>query len=545
MSSTFTYNEWGFRKENGYYSNPGEYKKLVMPVDDCARACEQESQCKSITYWTSPRLGDGQHEQCFLNQNQNQGSIVSSRDKISYTKGALTKSSDIETRIKANPLWPSSQISGRDDIVKYLNANTPENFQESPLFQNWRTRGGYCDQNTNNGQYPTSYQADDEGNDGNNRSCYMAIPSASSCALPGKVTVAYNSNTTDTGGPSQSDKYAYRLRCDYKSLDPNWVSSKWDYLSDFLLDYVNVSNAKTDYCNSLSSIDMYRSQRCIQFYTQQGNLTIFYRTILQKLKNETNWWDDASKCNMLANITITDSSRSTNESYINDVINSLPTTGWSDDLVKALNSIKNANVNISQTITTKIDDESRAYCDASNGDSNSKCGCRNAIKYGKARQCTNNIEGCPDVKRSYDLIDKAKGIDAAFGRQIEQIYDPNFDSEACKSSISPGSNILNIGATQRRDFNIAACFNAIENSGTISGDVSTRCNASVQLYNQQQSSSASSTSGGGGGSSSNSEKYSFIKGETSGIKNDYWLVALVLCCMCFLIIGVGLAAVLI
>lgn len=274
-----------------------------------------------------------------------------------------------------------------------------------------------------------------------------------------------------------------------------------------------------------------------------GNESFFSKSeysqaILEKLKNEDNWWNDPVNCGNFRNVVVGNSNDQSVMRKAEEVINDLPNTGWSDDLVRALNSIKTSVPATKNVIDSKIE----SYCAESDGDNNEHCGCRNAVKYGKAKTCTNEIEGCEDVKRAQDLIDKVTRIDANFGRTIQSIYDPNFDSEACKLSITPTSTVLNVGAMQVRNYDIAACFNAIENSGTIAGDVSTKCNASVARYNADQSSSKSSSS-----DSTDSDKNdgTFISGETAGVKNDYWLIALCLCCICFLIIGVGLAAFLI
>lgn len=266
--------------------------------------------------------------------------------------------------------------------------------------------------------------------------------------------------------------------------------------------------------------------------------TEYNSAILNKLKTEPNWWNDATNCVNFQNVIVGNTSDQSVMRVAGELIDALPNTGWSDNLVKAINAIK---VAVSGALDDKLDDKSKAYCDASTGDTNSKCGCRNAIKYGKLRQCKNEIQGCTDVKRSYDLIDKAKSIRADIGDKLETTYDPKDDSEACKQSINPSSTILNIGNTIIRNTNFAGCFNAIENSGTISGDVRTECDVAITLANQQQSSSSESTSNNDG----ENKDGTLVSGETAGIKNDYWIIGLVLCCLCFLIIGVGLAAVII
>lgn len=276
-------------------------------------------------------------------------------------------------------------------------------------------------------------------------------------------------------------------------------------------------------------------------YANEFSNSEYNQAILNKLKTEPNWWNDEINCTNFQNIIINKKDDQAIMRVAGELIDTLPNTGWSDYLVKAINAIKRS---IDGALDVKLDDKSKAYCDASSGDTNSKCGCRNAIKYGATRQCTNNIQGCTDVKRSYDLIDKAKGINAEFGRQIEAIYSPNDDAEACKQSATEtNSTIINIGNTRIRNTNIAACFTEIENSGTISGDVSTKCNASVRLYNESLTSSSGNTSSDDK-KTEDEEKGTLVSGETAGIKNDYWL-ALCLCCICFLIIGIGLAAFLI
>jgi hypothetical protein len=367
----------------------------------------------------------------------------------------------------------------------------------------------------------------------------MAIPSANSCALPGKVTSTGNSNTTDTGGPPQNNKYGYRLKCDYKSLDPTWVNTNWDTLQNFIKTENNnlyIKNAKKDFCTSLNSLDLHNNQRCIQFYTQESDKTSYYVIILNKLKNESNWWNDVLKCNMFSTITIGHYQDSRILAAILEVIEALPSTGWTDDLVKALNSIK-SNANISKSpLKDKIDEKIEAYCTDSSGDSNTKCGCRNAVKYGKGKTCTNEIEGCSDVKKQHDLIDRMISINESFGNQIFRIYDPNSQANSCKEAIASGSNILNYGVIDVGRVDLAACFTEFENSGEIGGDVSLKCDVAVRNYNSAQSGN-SATSGGGGSSSSTDDE----DGKTAGIKNDYWIIGLCLFCMCLWVVGILIA----
>ncbi len=546
MSTTFTFDEWGFEKQNGYYTNANAYTKLVMPVNDCARACEQETDCKSITYWTSPTLGGGNHEQCFLNNTPiaDSGSITSSSTKISYKKGAKTKSTNIETRIKSKPLWPSIEIAGRDDVIKYVQANVPENFQESPLYENWRPGSGDgCHSTTTNSQYPTAYQAAADGHDGHNRSCFMVIPSSSSCPLPGVVTTAYVSNEegTATGaGAGELGLYNTRMMCDYKSLDPTWVKKSWDLLENFIKpdnDKLYIKNAKKDYCNSLSSKDLSSDDKCIKFYTEENDTTAYNSLILNKLKSESNWWNDATNCSNFRNVI---NGKKNDQAIIRvaeEVIKALPNTGWSDDLSRALNSVRMEVDGLLGTIDTKVEE----YCKASNGDTNVKCSCRNAIKYGE-NGCVDTIQGCTDVKKYSDIMKEIKDIDNQLGTKLENIYEPRYDSESCKNALNPTSTILGVGRMQVRNFDIASCITAFDNSGKIEGDVSIKCAATVNRYDSSQSSSSE-----GGGSSSSSDSSSgdkiFVSGETAGIKNDYWIIGLCLFCLCFLIVGVSAAAV--
>lgn len=275
-----------------------------------------------------------------------------------------------------------------------------------------------------------------------------------------------------------------------------------------------------------------------------GNTTYFSSTeynqaILNKLKTESNWWNDATNCTNFQNVIIGQTNDQAVMRVAGELIDTLPSTGWSDDLVRALNALK-GNGNVPGSVKSKIDPKIDTYCISSNGDTNSKCACRNAAVKGKAKTCAANIVGCEDVKRYTDLIEKAKGVNQTFGAQMEMIYDPNSQSDACQNTKVQTSTILRYGNVGDSKLDVAACFTEFENSGNIGGAVSTKCDIAVKKYESEQ---ASSSSGSGSGSSTSTDSSgTFIKGETAGIKNDYWLVALCMCFVCFMIIGIVLAA---
>lgn len=331
----------------------------------------------------------------------------------------------------------------------------------------------------------------------------------------------------------------FGITCGYNRIRKD----KWPEL-DTWFDGSTKSKIIKEYCEGpgISSRDLAAdSSYC-------GNSSYFSNSeynqaILNKLKTEANWWVNATNCANLESVIIASTNDQSVMRVAGELIDSLPSTGWSDELVRALNSMK-GNGNVPLSVKSKIDPKITAYCSASDENENEKCACRNAAVRGKAKTCQSDIVGCADVKRYTDLIDKAKKVNQVFGTQMETIYDPNSQSDACQNTKLPTSTILRYGNVGDSKLDVAACFTEFENSGEIGGDVSLKCDIAVKNYESMQTASGGDSSSSSSGGTNDGEKI-LVSGDTAGIKNDYWLIGLCLCCLCFLIIGVVLAAVLI
>lgn len=340
-------------------------------------------------------------------------------------------------------------------------------------------------------------------------------------------------------GASARDPEYYRgasITCGYNRIDKR----HWPQL-DTWFDSTTKANIIRDQCTGPGVFSRDLAADSIACGAMMDN-SEYNQAILNKLKTEANWFVNPTNCTNFENVVTAKTNDQAVMRVAGELIDSLPVTGWSDGLVTALNSMK-GNGNIPLSLKSKIDPKITAYCAASNENTNEKCACRNAAVRGKAKTCQSDIVGCTDVKRYTDLIDRAKTVNQTFGAQMETIYDPNSQSDACQNTKLPTSTILRFGNVGDNKLDVAACFSEFENSGSIGGDVSLKCDIAVKNYE-----SAQTASGGGGTSSSSSSnsdtKGTFIDGETAGIKNDTLLVVACFICICLMIIGVGLAAVL-
>lgn len=344
----------------------------------------------------------------------------------------------------------------------------------------------------------------------------------------------YESLFTQTGTTlSGSDNQ--KIRCGYNRID----KSKWASLGDYF-DNDTIIRIIREHCTGpgVNSRELAADSISCGRYMNKSE---YNQAILEKLKTEANWFLNPTNCINFENVIIASTNDQSVMRIAGELIDTLPNTGWSDDLVRSLNSLK-GNGNVPESVKSKIDPKITAYCAASNENTNEKCACRNAAVRGKAKTCAADIVGCEDVKRYTDLIDQAKKVDQKFGSQMEMIYDPNSQSDACQQTRLPTSTILRFGDVGYNKLDVSACFTEFENSGNIGGNVALRCDVAVKNYETAKSSSPSS----GGSSSSSSgteEKGTIIKGETAGVKNDYWLLVVFMCCICFVMIGIGLAAV--
>jgi hypothetical protein len=502
-----------------------------IDLQSCKAACNSTSRCKSIVYGNSNR-------NCYLKTwSERDGNEVDDSEWSTYYKQGEPAR---EKRMYITK--PISEVPGKSwkEVESLYERNNIPNHEDSCEFgsiQVGRDYSGIFRKDALCTLIPrSSKMCPVLGPDTDNKDLRYFIHDRLTSDITGEIS-DYSTKFTQQGTRLEDSS---QIRCGYNRID----KSKWPQLDTWF----NASTKRKiikEHCEGpgvtskeLAADSAYCGNSA---YSSSFSKSEYYQAILNKLKSEPNWWNDATNCVNFQNIIVGNTSDQSVMRVAGELIDTLPNTGWSDNLVKAINAIK---VSVSGALDDKLDDKSKAYCDASSGDTNSKCGCRNAIKYGKFRQCKIDIQGCPDVKRSFDLIDKAKGIDESFGNKLEITYDPKDDSEACKESVNPSSTILNIGNTRIKNTNIVACFNEIENSGTISGDVSTKCNATINLANSQ---SSSSTDEGESTSTSTSKDTDgvILKGETAGIKNDTWLIGFILCLLCFLVLGIGFAAVII
>lgn len=503
----------------------------------CKAVCNSNSRCKSFVF----RKSDGV---CFLNSLTESAPTTTATGHDTYYKQGepandkrvyLTKSRGPESGWRNNGLYDRSGICfrSRDDCEdgNFKVGNTSEYAGPGDRclgIPDWsRLKDVACTRVPNAANMcPNIGQTPDD-------LVYFRHTQAAS----GKVEdydygQRYDDNWTNDGS-NLSSIDGSPVTCGYNRVD----KSKWPQL-DTWFDATTKANIIRDQCTGPSVFSRDLAADSIACGAMMDN-SEYNQAILNKLKTEPYWWTNPINCTNFENVVTAKTNDQAVMRVAGELIDSLPDSGWSNGLVTALNSMK-GNGNIPLSLKSKIDPKITAYCAASDENNNEKCACRNAAVRGKAKTCQSDIVGCADVKRYTDLIEKAKNVNQTFGTQMETIYDPNSQSDACQNTKLPTSTILRFGNVGDSKLDVAACFTEFENSGKIGGDVSLKCDIAVKNYE-----SAQTASGGGTSSSSSSgdgEDGTIISGKTAGIKNDYWIVIACFICVCFMIIGVGLAA---
>ena len=514
-----------------------------ITLESCKAACNSTSQCKSIAYGNN---GGTYPNQCWLKKwTESDGNSNDNNWTTYYKQGEPANDKRMYITKGINT------VTGKDwkqvGSLYERNGKTDRNDCDMAS-KKVGSAYEYYDRNYVGNKYNflctriprSSEMCPNLGPDTGNKDLRYFIHDAINSSKVGDLDFSNYSNDrvfTQTGTTLNSGDNV-SIRCGYNRIDKQY----WPRLGEYFDDTTKAKIIK-EHCEGpgITSKELAAdSQYC-------GNTTYFskseyYQAILNKLKNESNWWNDKTNCDNFQSVVTGNTNDQAVMRIASEVIDALPSTGWSDDLVRALNALKGSG-NVPDSVKSMIDPKIINYCSSSNGNTNPKCACYNAATKGKSKTCTKDIIGCDDVKRYTDLIEKARNVNQTFGAQMELIYDPNSQSDSCQTTKLTTSNILRYGYVGDNKLDVAACFNEFENSGTIGGSVSSKCDIAVKNYQ------TSGSSGGGGGSSSSSSgsdsEGTIIKGSTGGVKNDYWLVVLCLCCMCFLIIGVGLAAFLI
>lgn len=497
---------------SGYTKDPNKDKsgndlgaiRTNPSVQDCMAACNASSRCKSIAYKKDGSV-------CYLKTYTQADNAGNSNNYDMYYKTSDQNNLGVRYRTKAGVVNGNSG-GGWDNI--------------------WtRNDGGVCDSDFDNGRATCDYGMFELGGSAldcagkRNRTCGFAPKATRLCPniaeSPEDVRfikhdivgddLDYGAAPWGFGGRDPSQYKPSGITCGYSRIK----RSEWENL-DRYFDVETKKNIIWDHCTGpgVTSKELVSDTSCVSYLTRMGMLSRYNAEIIKKLRSEQNWWNDATNCTNMSTVITGNTSDNLVMQEAVLLINSLPTSGWSDDLVKALNAIKmHPNVprdSVKVAIDTKID----SYCSSSNGgDMKPVCACRNAAKYGKDRTCTaTGIVGCADVARMQALINRAKSTNQQFGDQLQMIYDPNSQSEACVNAKGASSTILAYGDITTQRVDVAACFTAYENSGTIGGDVTNTCNIAIQ--NQQsgtgsatgsaRTNTTSTTTSGGGTSSSSS-----------------------------------------
>lgn len=514
---------WPNDREEGYKQVPNKDKPggdlwesmRNTSVTSCKAACNSNSRCKSIAYRKSNGV-------CWLKTYTENDATVNTNDVDMYYK-------------QGEPV--------NDKNVYFTKGITP--------VANWKDNGSF---DTTGGCNDGSVRIGGCGSSGD-RSCSWMPKTQNMCPNVGQTPddFMYFRHTTVSDKPVEDyDWGAYSstggrycnfqnwgsrvsifngspIVCGYNRIDRN----KWSSLGDYF-DNDTINKIKTDYCTSskIDSNTLYNDSKCKSEMQSLNKTTYYYRAILSNLKNEPNWWSDDVKVKMLESIATNSISKQDNDTYIADVINSLPTTGWSDQVSKSLNAIL-LSPGVSSSVSTVIANKTAAFCNASNRNSNEKCGCYNAIDYG-LNNCKSDIKGCEEIyqiKQSIDTLKSGNEESKSFGSKLESDFYPETNAKYCRRATATDT-ILRYklpppGATTQ---NFAACFNNIQNYGNITADtISSACSANVE------SSTATPTA-----TPTASFKDSSSSGTSSTLtKNSNTLIIVAILCCFLLLIGIG------
>lgn len=474
-----------------------------IDIESCKAICNNNSACKSIAHGKSNNV-------CFLK-----------------SSGGTNLQND--TNIK---FYVKNGEPVNNQKMYYTQPAAPVNSWASDMFQ----------RNNNNCDQPQGGTPVQVGLDiSNNRSCAWIPFAKNMCPAIGDFRYFRHSQASSSNVANYSyfDNYKNNFGrpgtqtslnqnapvvCGYNRIDRD----KWDDLvSRYNFSQNEAKRVIKDHCTGegVTSSELYSDTTC-KFKLSE---TEYYQSILDKLKSESNWWNDNTKVGIFEDIAT--NKKAGNAQKIIDVLNSLPTTGWSDRLVGCLNALVEPTTQSDSGVLQKIKDKVKAYCNASNGNTNSKCACFNAITYELSR-CTNNIIGCEEAVKYESAINEIARDNPSFASQFRSNYSAHRNSKSCQRT-GKTDNILKYEQIPQgaQTQNLALCLSKIENSGTINADT-IRAVCSAQVTNTTSDDSDDSDSSSASKSSSSSS--------SSSSKNTIWIILVVIISCVILAIGGGL-----
>lgn len=497
--------------ENDNKNEPGNdlwESRQGIDIESCKAVCNNNSKCKSIAHSKSNSV-------CWLKTTNGTNLQNDSNQKFYVKNGEPVNDQRI---FYTKPITP-------------INSWLPDMFSRS---------GQNCDQ-------PQGGKPVQVGTDVRDQKSCSWVPFAKNmCPNIGdfryfRHSQAISSNVEDY---SYFDNYKNRFGNPGSQLSQNQNApiicgynripqSNWQNLNTYF-DTNTAQKIVEDHCfgPGITSKELSNDKTCEQYLrTYNGSLNKYNTNIISKLRTETNWWNDTVNCTNFATIVTNNTGNTDVMNAARDVITNLPNTNWSNDLVKALNQIRGTAS--ASTLFDAIDNKIVDYCNASSGDTNSKCGCRNAVKYG-LQNCTNSITGCADVKLYADIFNEIDRYNSAFGVTLRKVYKPNSESNACLETKNSNSTILRYGTVDGSSVQVTGCFQQILNQGgNITADkIKQTCQIS------ESSGGGSSPSAGGGGSSNNISKTIF--GDDTKIKDSSVYLA-IFCSLIIVIVFIVLA----
>jgi hypothetical protein len=511
--------EEGYKKvENKERSGDNLWEsKSGITVDSCKAVCNSNSRCKSFTFRKSDNV-------CLLKtQVEGEGSYSTNNNfDIYFKQGEPVKDKKIFMTNSIRPLssWSNNGLysvnSGCDNgAVKVSRAGGAKPCSWMPTAVNMCPNFGdgsdlvyFAHQiqpytnNPNDIVQDVNWNAYAGGNDG---------------------IYAWSQNFGDYGNSKTYHEYK-DIKCGYNRIP----KTKWaDQDLDPYFDTATKQKIYRDQCTGpgVTSLELYGDTTYCK--PKINDNTWYYTSILDKLKSESSWWDDNAKVSMLEDIATNQSSGLT--SKLVEVINSLPSTGWSDKLVGCLNAIMDPNTKSNSLVMDAVTAKTEAYCKASNGNTNSKCGCYNAITYELTR-CTDSIKGCEEAVLFEKALTEINQGNPTLSSSMRSNYVPQINAKECKKTTKTDTVLkYKNAAPGAMSQNIATCYSQIINSGTINAD-------SIQAVCSARASS-SSTDSTNSDSGALDEKTAASK--VTSKSNTMWIIIAIICC-CVMFSGVGI-----
>lgn len=520
-----------------------------ITVEACKAACNSTSQCKSIAY----RKQGG--NVCFLKTwtksdgnrpDTNYDTYYKNGEPANSSRMYITKPISPAQGWRSNGLFAETKCRSRADCGVTLSKKVGDVNEKNA----GASCGGSPDWNREKEVTCTTLprsmnMCPNLGPDSGNKDLrYFVHDAMSSQKVDNFNFDRYgDSNRFTNRGSNLSENDYKTIRCGYNRIKED----VWSRNS--LEDYFDRDTAKTivkDHCfaSAVTSKELAASTNCRDQLTKYlGNLDEYNLNVISKLKNESNWWNDSTNCTNFANIVKNNTSNTPLLNTAKDVINALPNTGWSDDLVKALNQIRGTNG--ASILFESIDNKIVSYCDASNGSTNSKCGCRNAVKFGLGG-CTNDITGCVDVKRYAGVFDEIDKYSSAFGLTLRRIYNPNYDSNACQETKNSSSTVLRYGDVNGRGIQVTGCFQQIDNEGTITADkIKQVCQITESGTSTAPPPPATTDSSSSSSETNNKLSKNLFGNDTDFKDTDIYIMICICVCIFMFMIGIGLLIVMV